>query len=307
MLSDSKILVTGAAGQIAFPMARLLAESNEVWGLARFSAPDSREKVTDVGIIPVACDLATGDFRDVPDDFDYVIHLAAAMPPGLDYDAAIAANAEGTGLLLQHCRTAKAALVMSTFSIYKPQPDPMYVFAESAPLGDVNAAHAPSYSVSKIGQEAVARFCARAFDLPIALARMNASYGPNGGLPAMHADLIAAGSPVTTRWEPCMYSPIYEDDINIQAAALLDAASVPATIVNWAGDEPVSAQDWCAYAGELLGVTPEVIVKPVDETLRGSISDNTKRLAITGPCTVDWREGMRRTIAARHPGRTRRQ
>ncbi|MEO6124494.1 MAG: NAD(P)-dependent oxidoreductase [Ilumatobacteraceae bacterium] len=304
MLSDSKILVTGVAGQIAFPMARFLAQTNDVWGLARFSAAGSREKVQNIEVTPVACDLATGDFRGVPDDFDYVIHLAAAMPPGLDYDGAITANAEGTGLLLQHCRNAKAALVMSTFSIYKPQQDPMYVFAESAPLGDVNAAHAPSYSVSKIGQEAVARFCARAFDLPITVARMNASYGPNGGLPAMHADLIAAGSPVITRWEPCMYSPIYEDDINTQAAALLDAASVPAAIVNWAGDEAVSAQDWCAYAGELLGVTPQVIVKPVDETLRGSISDNARRLAITGPCAVDWRDGMRRTIAARHPGRT---
>lgn len=303
MLSDSKILVTGVAGQIAFPMAQFLAKSNEVWGLARFTAEGSRERVEAAGITPVACDLATGDFREVPDDFDYVIHLAAAMPPGLDYDGAITANGEGTGLLLQHCRKAKAALVMSTFSIYKPQTDPMYVFHESAPLGDVNAAHAPSYSVSKIGQEAVARFCARAFDLPVTLARMNASYGPNGGLPAMHADLIAAGSPVTTRWEPCMYSPIYEDDINTQAAALLDAASVPATIVNWAGDEPVSAQQWCAYAGELLGVTPEVIVKPTAETLRGSISDNTRRLAITGACAVDWRDGMRRTIAARHPDR----
>lgn len=304
MLSDTKILVTGVAGQIAFPMARFLAQSNEVWGLARFSAPGSRERVEDAGITPIACDLAVGDFSEVPDDFDYVIHLAAAMPPGLDYDGAVTANAEGTGLLLQHCRNAKAALVMSTFSIYKPQRDPMYVFSESAPLGDVNAAHAPSYSVSKIGQEAVARFCARAYDLPITVARMNASYGPNGGLPAIHADLIAAGSPVTTRWDPCMYSPIYEDDINTQVAALLGAASVPATIVNWAGDESVSVQDWCRYTGEVLGVQPEVIVKPVDETLRGSISDNSRRLSITGPCAVDWREGMRRTIAARQSGRS---
>ena len=304
MLSDRRILVTGVAGQIAFPMARHLARSNEVWGLARFSEPGSRERVEDAGITPVACDLAIGDFRDVPDDVDHVIHLAAAMVPGLDYDGALTANAEGTGLLLQHCRAARSALVMSTFSIYKPQPDPMYVFAETAPLGDVNAQHAPTYSMSKIGQEAVARFCARAFDLPITIARMNASYGPNGGLPAFHADTVAAGNAVTTRWEPCMYSPIYEDDINTQAAALLDAASVPATIVNWAGDEPVSAQQWCAYAGELLGTTAEVRVTPIPETLRGSISDNTKRLSITGPCGVDWREGMRRTIAARHPGRS---
>lgn len=301
MVSDEKILVTGVAGQIAFPIARLLAADNEVWGLARFTEPSGRQRVHDAGITPVACDLGVGDFTRVPDDFTLVIHLAAFIGPGLDYDHAIRDNAEGTGLLLQHCRSARAALVMSTHSVYKPQDDPMYVFAETAPLGDCNNTLSPPYSASKIGAEAVARFCSRAFDLPVTIARMNASYGPNGGLPAFHADTIAAGNPVTTRWEPCMYSPIYEDDINTQVSALLEAATAPATIVNWAGDEPVSAQQWTNYAAELMGRTTEVNVTPIPNTLRGSIADNAKRLSITGPCAVDWREGMRRTVAARHP------
>ena len=55
-----------------------------------------------------------------------------------------------------------------------------------------------------------------------------------------------------------MYSPIHQDDINTQTEALLDAAAVPATIVNWAGDEPVSVQEWCAYVGELDGIEPVV-------------------------------------------------
>ncbi len=67
----------------------------------------------------------------------------------------------------------------------------------------------------------------------------------------MQMDALMAGDPVTTRWDPCVYNPIYQDDINTQTEALLDAASVPATIVNWAGDESVSVQEWCAYIGEL--------------------------------------------------------
>ena len=303
MLSGEKILVTGVAGQIAFPIARQLAADNEVWGLARFSDPTAKQRVRDVGITPVVCDLGAGDFSEVPDDFTLVVHLAAFIGPGLDYDHAIRDNAEGTGLLLQHCRTAQAALVMSTHSVYKPQDDPMYVFEETAPLGDCNNTLSPPYSASKIGAEAVARFCSRAFDLPVTIARMNASYGPNGGLPAFHADMIAAGTPVSTRWDPCMYSPIYEDDINDQVGALLEAATTPATIVNWAGDEPVAAQEWFAYACELMGVDAEIGVTPIPNTLRGSIADNAKRLSITGPCAVGWREGMRRTVAARHPDR----
>lgn len=303
MLNGEKILVTGVTGQIALPIARLLAGGNEVWGLARFSRAGSREQVSEAGITPVACNIGEGDFTDVPDDFTYVVHLAADQSPGWDYDAAITANAEGTGLLLGHCRKAKGALVMSTHSVYRPQDDPMYVFTEQSPLGECNSTHAPTYSVSKISQEATARLAARAFDLPVTIARMNASFGPNGGLPAMHADAVAEGRTVTTRWDPCMYSPIYEDDINAQVSALLEAATIPATIVNWGGDEPVSAQEWTAYAGELMGVEATVEVEPIEGTLRGSIADTTRRMSITGPCTVDWREGLRRTIASRHPER----
>jgi hypothetical protein len=36
-------------------------------------------------------------------------------------------------------------------------------------------------------------------------------------------------------------------------------------------------------------------------TTRGSIMDATKRRSITGPCTVSWRDGMRRTFEARYP------
>ena len=215
-LNGEKILVTGATGQIAFPIASTLAAENEVWGLARLSRPEDRARLSEAGITPVACDLGDGDFTGVPTDFTYVVHLAAYQAPGWDYDAAIRANAEGTGLLLQHCRSAKGALVMSTHSVYRPQEDPRYVFTEESPLGECNSTHAPTYSVSKISQEATARLAARAFGVPVTIARMNASYGPNGGLPAMHIDALAEGRAITTRWDPCLYSPIYEDDINLQ-------------------------------------------------------------------------------------------
>jgi nucleoside-diphosphate-sugar epimerase len=302
MLQGEKILITGPAGQIAFPMAEYLARDNDVWGIARFSEEGSRERVEAVGVTTRVCDLATGDFTALPDDFTYVLHLAAFQGGGLDYDHAIRVNGEGTGLLLQHCRTAKAAMVMSTQSIYKPNDDPWHVYLETDPIGDVNAVHAPTYSMSKIAEEGIARFCARAFDLPVVIARMNASYGANGGLPAYHLDWIVAGQPVTARWDPAPYRPIYQDDINEQVEPLLAAASVPATIVNFAGDETVTVQEWCAYFGELTGIEPKVVVGSMPGTLRGSIADHTKRTTFTGPCKVPWREGMRRMYEARYPG-----
>jgi nucleoside-diphosphate-sugar epimerase len=260
MLEGMKILVTGPAGQIAVPLASALAESNEVWGIARFTDAATREKVESAGVKAHAADLATGDFDGLPDDFDYVLHLATYRSGGLDYDQALRVNAEGTQLLLEHCRSSRGVLVMSTSEVYKPQADPHHHYCESDPLGDSNSRLDPTYSVSKISQEAVARACARAYGIPVVIARMNASYGANGGLLAYHLDWILSGRPVMVKWDPAMYSPIHEDDIFGQTGALLAAASVPATIVNWAGDEPVSAQEWCAYMGELTGCPPEVTV-----------------------------------------------
>ena len=300
MLTDEKVLITGPAGQIGYPLAQYLSSQNEVWGVARFSEPGSREKVEAHGITTRSLDLSVGNFTDIPDDFTYVIHLAAFKSSGHDYDQAISTNAEATGLLLQHCRKAKAALVMSTQSVYKPVDDPFYAFTETDPLGDVNYIMSPTYSVSKISQEAVARYCARALQLPVTIARMNASYGSNGGLPAYHMDWIVAEQPVITRWDPCPYSIIHQDDINNQVEALLGAASVPATIVNWAGDEIVTVQQWCAWIGALSGFTPVVGVTAMPGTLRGSVSNVTKRLSITGPCSVSWKDGLQRTYEQRH-------
>ena len=304
MLSGEKILVTGPAGRIAQPLARTLAADNEVWGIARFSEEGSRERVEALGITTRQIDYSTGEFGDLPTDFTYLLHIAADFSES-DYDRALRVNAEGTGLLLEHCRTAKAALVMSTVTIYKPNPDPWHAFTEDDPLGDALAPPAHTYSISKIAEEAVARYCARSFDLPIVIARMCAAYGEMGGLAKWHLDAVAAGQPVVTRSDPMPYSPIHDDDIAAQLEPLLDRASVPAFITNWGGDEPVSVQQWSQYFGELLGVEAQVDVRPIPGASVGSVGDPARRLAITGPCTVDWRGGYRQMAQQYYPERVK--
>jgi nucleoside-diphosphate-sugar epimerase len=299
-MRDEKILITGPAGRIAFGLARSLAADNEVWGIARFSDPDARGRVEALGVTTRALDLADGEFGDLPSDFTYLLHLAADFSSD-DYERALRVNAEGTGLLLSHCRRATAALVMSTVTVYKPHPDPWHPFTEDDPLGDAMVPGQAPYSISKISEEAVARSCARTFGLPITIARMGAAYGAQGGLPQWHLEAIAACQPVTTRWDPMPYSPIHDDDIAAQVEPLLDAASVPATIVNWCGDEPVSVQEWSAWFGELLGVEAKVAVSEVPGASIGSVGDHRKRSSITGPCRVGWREGFRRLAEQFHP------
>ena len=73
MLDGEKFLITGATGKIAFPIARALAERNEVWGAARLRNPGDRDKLTAAGINPVALDMSTGDFSRDPRRFQLCV------------------------------------------------------------------------------------------------------------------------------------------------------------------------------------------------------------------------------------------
>ena len=62
MLSDEKILLTGPSGMVGRALASGLVGDNEVWGIARFSDPATRQKVDALGVTTRAIDLGSGDF-----------------------------------------------------------------------------------------------------------------------------------------------------------------------------------------------------------------------------------------------------
>lgn len=95
-----KILITGATGQVATPVAKALVADNEVWGIARFTDATAREELEKAGVRCEAVNLAAGDFSGIPSDFDYVLNLAVAKSGRWDKD--LGANAESVGLLMAH-------------------------------------------------------------------------------------------------------------------------------------------------------------------------------------------------------------
>jgi NAD(P)-dependent dehydrogenase (short-subunit alcohol dehydrogenase family) len=69
MLSGEKILITGATGKIAFPIARALAADNEVWGAARLRDPADHDRLTATGVTPLRAYL--GELVGVDPIFEY--------------------------------------------------------------------------------------------------------------------------------------------------------------------------------------------------------------------------------------------
>ena len=67
-LRDARILVTGATGQVALPVALGLAADNDVIAVARFKDTRLRARLEAVGVHCVSVDLAQGALTDVPAD-----------------------------------------------------------------------------------------------------------------------------------------------------------------------------------------------------------------------------------------------
>ena len=138
----------------------------------------------------------------------------------------------------------------------------------------------------------------REFEIPTTIIRIFSTYGPLGGAPADRLDRIRAGKPVVLHPDsPNNYNPIYEDDYVRLGIRAIEAASVPALTVNWAGSETVSAEDYCRYLGDLVGK---------DVTFRYDVDapwpiwpDVTFMHEVLGRTEIPWRVGMRRMAEAR--------
>src|ERR1700760_1583524 len=252
-MQGAKVLITGPTGQVAVPVAKALAADNEVWGIARFTDDAAREALEKSGVRCEKVNLAAGDFAGIPTDFDYVVNLAVAKSGNWDKD--LGANAEAVGLLMGHCRNAKAFLHCSSAAVYDPPDDEPR--SERAALGDNHKPLFPTYSISKIAGEVVARTMARALNMPTVIARLNVPYGDAGGWPFFHMEMMLAGIPIPVPpGGPARYNPIHEDNIIATLPKLPEVASGPGKTVNWAGDTSVGLQEWCASLGSLTGREP---------------------------------------------------
>lgn len=151
-LANQKILLTGATGQLAYPIGRFLAEDNRVHAIARFGSPGSRERLEAAGMTCTRFDYVNDDLSALDDDYDYVLHLATTQDPGdEDFERAIEVNAVATGRLMARFPDVKAFFFSSTCSVY--QPNGQTPFKETDPLGDAMRPFCPIYSISKVAAD----------------------------------------------------------------------------------------------------------------------------------------------------------
>jgi UDP-glucuronate 4-epimerase len=303
MIKGKKILITGATGLIARPIAESLAADNEVWALSIFNdaEQDARRQLEARHVRCLPWDMGNQPPpAELPPDITHVLHTAMLRETE-SYDAAIEVNGVAAARLMERFRPAEAFFFISSTAIYKHL-EPDHRHKETDPLGG-GLVFIPAYQVSKIAAEAVVRSLTVLNGLPTTIIRPGVCYGPGswGGVPIMFLKKMIAGEPIEQPPQgTCHSMPIHVDDLARMVPALFAAASVPANIVNVAGDVPVTDPEYLGYISEITGVPLRF---ERGEYYRDMyLCDNSKREAIAGRCSIGWRQGIAATIEAHMPG-----
>jgi len=292
MINGKKVLITGLTGNLGGSIAAALAPHNELWGYARYSKAGQQQFWQDKGVHTVVGDFGDGQFGALPTDFDYVIHCAANCGPE-SFAQGMHDNPQGTALLMAHCRDARAFLHISTIGVYAAKPDPLHAYSETDNTG--GAVMGGHYEGTKLAAEGAVWGMASHLGLPTTVARLGVQYGTyhDGGMLGIFLRMMLAGQPIPLpAHQSNIIQPISDDDVVRFIGPLLDAAAIPPTLVNLAGDEPIATRDVMAHFGKLAGVTPTFAEGGFEyPTYQVDVS---KRQAITGPCQVPILEGLTR-------------
>ena len=288
-LSGRRVLVTGASGLVALPVAVELAKANEVFAVARFSDPGQKQRLEEAGATPVTFDLANPDLSPLPKSVDVVINYGVLPPTHRD---AYEVNAGAAGRLARRYRACEAFVHGSTGSLYEYQGE--RPLREDDPYGLHSSAE--NYAASKIAAEFLLKHLSEDYNMPTTIVRIFSFYGPRGGGVTQRVDQVARGLPVAVYpGVRNMHTPMYEDDYVEKTIAAASIAKAPAEIINLGGTDPVTTREYCEMAGEMLGKKPVF-----EETSRAwpIWADTGKMERLLGPCKVSVREGIRRVIEA---------
>jgi hypothetical protein len=250
------LLVLGVAGKMGPTLARMARRAMDeagntasVIGVARFSQSGVRERLEQVGVRTIACDLLDAEaVRRLP-DAPHVVFMAGmkfgttgAEPLTWAMNTVVPAHVS--------CRFHRSRVVVfSTGNVYPLVPVVSGGATEETPPAPIG-----EYAQSALGRERVFEYFSARYATPIVIYRLNYAVELRYGIILDVAQKVWAGEPVPL--EMGCVNVIWQGDACAWALRSLPLAQSPPLVLNATGPETVSIRHLAYRLGSLMGKVP---------------------------------------------------
>ncbi len=253
---DSDLLILGVGGKMGPSLAHMAARALDeisspyrVYGVARFSQPDLRDRLAGWGVTPIACDLLDRRaLADLPASHNIIYMAGQKFGTTGTPDVTWAMNTAAPVLVCEHFERARI-VVFSTGNVYPLSPVVAGGALETDPPDPMG-----EYANSCLGRERIFEYYARRGRLQCAIMRLNYAIDMRYGVLLDVAQKVYAGQPIDLRMGSA--NVIWQGDANAHALALLGHCASPPFVLNVTGPETVSIRRVAEQFGALFGVQP---------------------------------------------------
>ena len=253
---DSDLVILGVSGKMGPTLARMavraldqLNSPHRVYGVARFSQPDTRDRLEGWGVQTLACDLLErAQLASLPDSGNVIYMTGQKFGTTGNQHMTWAINTYLPALACERYLDARI-VAFSTGNVY-----PLVPVVASGPLESEPPAPVGEYAMSCLGRERIFDYFARKHGLRCAIVRLNYAVEMRYGVLVDIARQVYADQPVALDMGAA--NVIWQGDANAQALALLDHCTAPPFVLNVTGPETVSVRRVAQTLGSLLGKEP---------------------------------------------------
>jgi nucleoside-diphosphate-sugar epimerase len=279
---DGDLMVLGIAGKMGVSLGQLAAAAIQragirktVFGVARFSNPESRKQLDAVGVKTIPCDLLDRAAVDSLPKVQNVLFMAGrkfgtAGTQSLTW----AMNTMVPAYIGEHFRDS-SIVAFSTGCVYP------LVKSDNAPDETIAPDPIGEYAQSCLGRERMFEYFSDAYRTPVCLYRLNYSIDLRYGVLHDIAQTIWRNEPVNN--SVGAFNIIWQGDANHRALMCLGHCSSPANIINVTGTETLETEAVALQFGRLMGEPVRFSSTPGNVAY---LSDSTRATKLFGPPVV---------------------
>jgi nucleoside-diphosphate-sugar epimerase len=247
------LMLLGVAGKMGPTLARMARRASDqagtprrIIGVARFSDPNIASRLNKHGVETIPCDLLDEDQLARLPHVPNVIAMFGMKFGSTGQEAKTwAMNCLAPALVCRKFRAARL-VAYSTGNVYGMTPvagggsresDPMQ------PMGD--------YAMSCVGRERIYEYCSRAWNIPMAILRLNYAVEMRYGVLVDIAQKVFAGEPMDVSMGHL--NAIWQADANAAALSAFAHLASPPRVFNIAGPEILRIREIALEFGHHFG------------------------------------------------------